>query len=115
MRMEWGSMVRDRFVVALVAIAMLVIGFAALAWTTSLDDYDRWGFRISCGSGLVADYDRAAIADQAEASASEDYVSNCHSAIWWRRGWGSALVFAGLGTGSVLLVRWQREAPAAAQ
>lgn len=106
--MKWVAVLRDRVVLGLVAVAMLVTGLFALYAPTALDDYDKWGFRIVCGSGLSADYEQAAIADEV-ATATGDHVDQCRSAIWWRRGWASTLVLIGASMSIALLVRQQRE------
>lgn len=106
--MKWVAVLRDRVVLALAAVAILVTGLFALYLPTALDDYDKWGFRITCGSALSADYDQAATAD-AHAAGVSDYADQCQSAIWWRRGWASTLVLIGAGLSIALLVRQQRE------
>jgi hypothetical protein len=93
----------DRFVFVIVASALIVAGALALYWPTTLDDYDRWGFAISCGSGLSTDYEQAAAADhdsssdqpQTRRAAGRSYVGKCHSAIRWRRAWATSLVIIG--------------------
>jgi hypothetical protein len=100
---KWVALLRDRVVLALVAVAILVTGLFALYLPTALDDYDKWGFRITCGSALSADYEQAATAD-AHAAGAGDYADQCQSAIWWRRGWASTLVLIGVGLSIALLV-----------
>lgn len=101
--MKWVAVLRDRVVIALVAVAILVTGLFALYLPTALDDYDKWGFRITCGSALSADYEQAATAD-AHAAGVGDYADQCQSAIWWRRGWASTLVLVGASLSIALLV-----------
>jgi hypothetical protein len=115
-------MLRDRFVLSLLAATVLLAGVAGLYWPTSLDHYDRWGFRIHCGSGVLADYGQATIADQAETSAAgpverpgDAYVDQCHSATWWRRAWAGPLVFGGVALSIALLLGFQRRTPATAK
>jgi hypothetical protein len=105
-----ASLLRDRFVLTLIALAVLVVGGFALFWSVSLDDFDRWGFRISCGTGLVADYGQAEIADQHRPSdaGADDYVAACRSAVWERRAWAVPVVLLGLGGSMALLVQRAR-------
>jgi hypothetical protein len=115
-----AQMLRDRTVLAVIAAAMLFVGVVALYWPTSLDHYDRWGFRVHCGSGFVADYGQATIADQADAAAKDPttaspYVEQCHAAIWWRRGWAYPLTIAGLALSVALLLGFRQRAPAEAE
>ncbi|MGA5465160.1 hypothetical protein [Mycobacterium sp. NPDC050041] len=109
---------RDRVTLALVAAAMIGVGFLGLYWSTSLDDFDQWGFRITCGSGFAADYSQAATAD-AEAAAAEtppaqtDYVGRCRSAIWLRRGWTASLMSIGVALSIALLLNSRERVDAA--
>ena len=105
--MRWATVLRDRVFIALVAAAILVTGLFALYLPTALDVYDKWGFRIVCGSALSADYEQAAIADR-ESTEPGDRVDQCTSAIWWRRGWGTTLVLIGAGMSIALLVEAAR-------
>ena len=105
--MRWSTVLRDRVFIALVAAAILVAGLFALYLPTALDAYDKWGFRIVCGSALSADYEQAAIADGESADAG-GRVDQCTSAIWWRRGWGATLVLVGGGLSIALLVEAAR-------
>ena len=78
-----------------------------------LDQFDRWGFRIHCGSGLSADYGQATIAEGAEAARpgahdGDGYVERCRSATWWRHAWACPLVFAGLALSIGLLLGFQQ-------
>jgi hypothetical protein len=86
------------------AVAMFGAGVFALYSPAALDDYDKWGFRIVCGSALSADYEQAAIADE-EVAEPGDRVDQCRSAIWWRRGWASTLVLVGAGLSIAMLTR----------
>jgi hypothetical protein len=36
-----------------------------LCWPTRLSAHDHWGYQISCGSGVIPDYEQAAAADDA--------------------------------------------------
>lgn len=99
---------RDRFVLALVAAALIAAGLLALNSPTTLDEFDRWGFRIVCGTGFTADYGQAEIADATETSS--DYVGQCGSAVTWRRTWAGGLVLLGAGLSLGLALRWQRNA-----
>jgi hypothetical protein len=100
------SILRDRFTVGLLATAAISVGVCALYWPVSLDSYDRWGARISCGSALDADYSQAATtggmglpveASVLDRAVSTDYVAQCRSATWWRRGWTVVTIAVGAG------------------
>ena len=105
--MKPAALLRDPLVSALIAGTLLVIGIFALSWPVELDEYDRWGFRIDCGTGFASSYDQAAIADQQAPSPPQSqsgYVDGCQSAVLWRRGWASAVLALGVGAGLVLLL-----------
>ncbi|WP_264013473.1 hypothetical protein [[Mycobacterium] manitobense] len=98
---------RDRVTLALIAAAMIGVGFLGLYWSTSLDDFDQWGFRITCGTGFAADYSQAGTADAAAAETRQtqpDYVGQCRSAIWIRRGWTASVMSIGLALSIALLL-----------
>lgn len=102
------ALLRDPLVSALIVGTLLVIGIFALYWPVELDEYDRWGFRIDCGTGFASSYDQAALADQQPPSSPQSqsgYVDGCKSAVLWRRGWASAVLALGVGAGVVLLLR----------
>jgi hypothetical protein len=93
--MKGVGVLRDRFVLGLTAMAVIGVGAVMLCWPVHLDAHDRWGFEISCGSGLSADDGQAAAADD-DAGAGSDYVDRCHSAVQHRRLWAAALVTLGV-------------------
>jgi hypothetical protein len=95
--MNGVGVLRDRFVRGLLAMAIVGVGAAMLCWPAHLDAHDRWGFQISCGSGLAADYGQAAAAGE---DAGVDYVDRCRSAVRQRQVWAAALVTLG-GAGAV--------------
>lgn len=110
--MNSAALLRDRFASALIVGALLVIGIFALSWPVELDDYDRWGFRIDCGTGFASSYDQAALTDQQPPpppQSQSGYVDGCQSAVLWRRGWASALLAIGVGAGLVLLLSRDRQ------
>jgi hypothetical protein len=95
--MKWVEVLRDRFTIGLIAAAVILVGVIALQWQVHLAAYDRWGFHIGCGTGLQADYDQAARADDAAGStARTDYTGQCRSAIVWRRAAAGTLVLLGV-------------------
>jgi hypothetical protein len=95
--MKWVEVLRDRFTIGLIAAAVILVGVIALQWQVHLAAYDRWGFHIGCGTGLQADYDQAARADDAAIStARNDYTGQCRSAIVWRRAAAGTLVLLGV-------------------
>jgi hypothetical protein len=96
--MKWFEVLRDRFAIGLIAAAVILVGLIALQWQVHLAAYDRWGFHIGCGTGLQADYDQAARADDDAASptARTDYTGQCRSAIAWRRAAAGTLVLPGV-------------------
>jgi hypothetical protein len=109
--MEGVAILRDRFARALIAGLVVVIGACALAWPVQLDDYDPWGFRIVCGTGLASSYDQASIADEQRRPAPQpqrEYVDACGSAIVWRRAWATSML--ALGGGVLLALLWSRRA-----
>ncbi len=105
--MRGPAILRDHVAIALVAGAIVAIGVLALFWSVQLDGYDRWGFRIGCGTGLASSYDQATLADQQPTGPHGGYVDACHSAVLWRRVWAVALV--GLGVGCLVFLVNDRE------
>ena len=102
------GLLRDRVVLFLMAMVIVGVGAVMLCWPALLDAYDRFGFQVSCGSGLVADYGQAAAArDDAEAEpappgehrrqgeTNTDYVDRCHSVVRQRRAWAATLATLG--------------------
>jgi len=85
---------RDRFVLGLLAMVVVGVGVVMLCWPVHLDAYDRWGFQISCGSGLATDDSQAAAAD-GEAGAHRDDVDRCHAAVRHRRVGATVLLILG--------------------
>ena len=97
--MNGVGVLRDRFVLGLMAMVVVGVGVVLLCWPVRLDAHDRWGFRISCGSGLGAD-DGQATAARDDAEDGRDYVNRCHSAVLEHRIWAATLVTLG-GAGAV--------------
>jgi hypothetical protein len=102
--MRPDALLRDRFGLSLLSSAAVLFAAIALFWPVRLDAWDQSGFRISCGDGAVADYAQATTADheirkQPHLPTSEqatDYVGDCQSATWWRRGWTVPLALLGV-------------------
>jgi hypothetical protein len=110
------EILRDRVTITLVAGALLAIGVLALFWSVQLDGYDRWGFRIGCGTGVASSYDQATLTDQQPPPPPQPqsgYVQGCQSAMLWRRAWAASLIVLGGGTViTLLLYRERRSADA---
>jgi hypothetical protein len=105
------AILRDRVAIALVAAAVVAVGVLALFWPVRLDGFDRWGFRVGCGTGLASSYDQATLADRQPGPAPQPeggYVDACRSAVLWRRAWAVALVGVGGGGLTVLLGNRER-------
>jgi hypothetical protein len=88
------GVLRDRFSLGLMAMVVVGVGAVMLCWPVRLDAHDRWGFQISCGSGLGSD-DGQATAARDDAEGARDYVDGCHSAVLQRRVWAATLVTLG--------------------
>ena len=74
----------------IVSAAVLVIGLFALRFSVFLDDYDKWGWQINCGTGYVSELTQATAA-----TGPKDYVDECESAVMLRRMWTIPLVVLG--------------------
>ncbi|KUH83467.1 MULTISPECIES: hypothetical protein [unclassified Mycobacterium] len=118
--MKIAAILRDRVTIALAAAAMIGAGFFALYWPTSLNEYDPWGVRIQCGSGLAADFDQATIAEDVgtansvaanlvAAPPNPSYVDRCRTALWQRRAWAAALLSVGVVVAIALLLARHRQ------
>jgi hypothetical protein len=115
--MRPDAVLRDRFGLTLLSSTVVFFAVIALCWPVRLDVWDQSGFQISCGDGAVADYAQAASADHDARKPphgptpehATDYVGDCQSAIWWRRGWTVPLAFFGVvGLLTALLDRGRR-------
>lgn len=113
--MSSDKLLRNRFGLALVSSAVLALAAIALLWPIALDHWDQYGFRIACGNGASTEYTQAAAADQENRNAVQgqateratDYVGDCRSATWWRRGWTAPLAILGI-VGLVIPLRDHR-------
>jgi hypothetical protein len=102
--MRPDALLRDRFGLSLLSSAAVFFAVIALFWSVRLDVWDQSGFQISCGDGAVADYAQAASADRETRKPphgltperATDYVGECQSATWWRRGWTVPLALLGV-------------------
>lgn len=105
-------LLRDRFVIGLLATAAIALGIFALLYPVRLDAHDRWGAQIVCGTGIVSDHAQAettggvGFPDGAlvlDPTVHTDYVARCDAATWWRRGWAVTLIVPGAVVSAVLL------------
>jgi H+/Cl- antiporter ClcA len=97
-------MSRQRRAILAVGVVLLVCGLFALRFPVFLDEFDRWGFQIRCGSAVAE-------------SAGFDVVDRCHAAVAVRRAWAIPMAAVGVLLLSALLLRPQRgrQAKAGAQ
>ncbi|MCV7013380.1 hypothetical protein [Mycolicibacterium madagascariense] len=105
------KLLRDPVTIALVAGGLVVFGILAMNWPVQLGDYDRWGFRIGCGTGFASSYDQATLADQQPPTPPQPqggYADRCESAVVWRRTWASTVIVLGGGALVLLLGRDRR-------
>jgi hypothetical protein len=109
------TLLRDRFIAALVAAALILGGVLAFFYPIHLSDYDPWGMRVPCGTAVVPDSDQAVAADMytankppgAAAFAPTHYAAQCNQAVWIRRGWSVPLMLAGAALGVLAVAaRW---------
>jgi hypothetical protein len=102
--MRPDALLRDRFGLTLLSSAAVFFAAIALFWPVRIDAWDQSGFQITCGDGSVADYAQATTADhetrnpmhRTTTEHATDYVGDCQSAIWWRRGWTVPLALLGV-------------------
>ena len=106
--MRLASILRDRVTIALVAVGLVVFGILAMNWSVQLDDYDRWGFRIGCGTGFTTSYDQATLADQQPPlppQPQSGYTDRCQTAVVWRRVWATSVIVLGGAMLALLVAR----------
>ncbi|WP_156622902.1 hypothetical protein [Mycobacterium sp. 1164966.3] len=72
-------------------LLLLMTGLFALWMPVFLGDFDQWGFRINCGTGLRSAFSQAQIAD----SSGTHFVDRCGTAIAVRRAWTIPLAVSG--------------------
>ncbi len=83
------------------AFALLAIGLLALRFPVFLDDFDRWGVQIKCGSGFGAEPIQASVADEFNAQHPElatsttRYTERCEQSLTVRRSWAIATAAIG--------------------
>ena len=94
--MRWLGALRDRFSRCVISAGLLVAAVIVLLWPVHLSAYDRWGFQISCGTGLAANDEQAAHTDS-DAQPPSTRIGQCHSAIAWGRAQAGALALLGGG------------------
>lgn len=85
------NMSTRRLLILAAGLVLLMTGLFALWIPVFLGDFDQWGFRINCGSGLSSAFSQAEIAD----SAGTHFVDRCGTAIAVRRAWTIPLAAAG--------------------
>jgi hypothetical protein len=109
------TLVRDRFVVGVVAGVIALIGVVGFYYPIQLRDYDPWGMQIPCGTALAPDADQAVEADMYSANpppratplSPTQYAAQCNRAVWIRRSWSVPLTLAGVVVVAVLAMgRW---------
>ena len=92
-----GQELTTRRLLAMIAAALvLVIGVLGMWQSVYLSDFDRYGIKIRCGTGFVADFTQAEIADDGGGQHSKQ----CDSALLVRRAW--AIPVSVLGVGSLV-------------
>ncbi|WP_454788237.1 hypothetical protein [Mycolicibacterium lutetiense] len=74
--------------IGIAGVVMLLIGLYLMSTPVYLDDFDRFGVQIPCGSGYATHL------VQAEA-AGQEYVDKCGSAVMTRRLWTIPVVALG--------------------
>ena len=90
-----------RLLIWVAAFALLTIGLLALQFPVFLDDFDRWGIQIKCGSGFSAAPIQASVADEFNtqnpdmATSTASYTQLCQQALTVRRIW--AIITAVIG------------------
>lgn len=90
--------------------ALVAIGLVALNFPVFLDEYDRWGMQINCGTGYSANLDQAQIAIQA--SPPSDFVDQCQSALAMRRAWAIPIAVTGwIVLCGIAVALWRHAAP----
>jgi hypothetical protein len=92
-----GQELTTRRLLAMIAAGLvLVIGVLGMWQSVYLSDFDRYGIKIRCGTGFVADFTHAEIAD----GGVGEHSKQCDTALLVRRAW--AIPAAVLGAGSLV-------------
>jgi hypothetical protein len=99
-RSALANMSTRRLLVLAAGLFLLTSGLFALWMPVFLGDFDQWGFRIKCGSGLSSALSQAEIAD----STGAHFVDRCGTAIAVRRAWTIPLAVTGTLFLSALLI-----------
>jgi len=89
-----------RLLILSAGVLLLVTGLFTLWMPVFLGDFDQWGFRINCGTGLRSALSQAEIAD----STGTHFADRCGTAIAVRRAWTIPLAMAGALLLSALLI-----------
>jgi hypothetical protein len=90
-RSPLANMSTRRLEILAAGLLLLMTGLFALWLPVRLGDFDQWGFRINCGSGLHGAFSQAEVAD----STGTHFVDRCGTAIAERRAWTIPLAVAG--------------------
>jgi hypothetical protein len=90
-RSALANMSTRRLLILVAGLLLLTSGLFALWMPVFLGDFDQWGFRIKCGSGLSSALSQAEIAD----STGAHFVDRCGTAIAVRRAWTIPLAVTG--------------------
>lgn len=95
MRPALAAALRNRVAIGAIAAFAIATGLW-LYWPVRLDVFDPWGFRITCGSGFLPNFDRAS------APLGGDDITACRNAVWSRRAWAAVPLGIGVGCLAVL-------------
>jgi hypothetical protein len=94
-----GQELTTRRLLAMIAAGLvLLVGVLGMWQSVYLSDFDRYGVKIRCGTGFVADLSQAEIADGGVGPHSDQ----CDTALLVRRAW--AIPVAVLGAGSLVML-----------
>jgi hypothetical protein len=90
-RSPLANMSTRRLRILAAGLLLLMTGLFALWLPVRLGDFDQWGFRIHCGTGLHGAFSQAEVAD----STGTHFVDRCGTAIAVRRAWTIPLAVTG--------------------
>ncbi len=88
-----GELTTRRLLAMIAAGLVLVIGVLGLWQSVYLSDFDRYGVKIRCGTGFIADFSQAEIADGGVGRHSDQ----CDTALMIRRAWAIPVTVLGAG------------------
>jgi hypothetical protein len=94
-----------RLLAMVAAGAVVIFGLLGMWQPVYIDDYDRYGFQIDCGTGLIGDDAGVQLAEESEV---EERSDECGTALLLRRTWSITAIIGGIAVVVALALRGSR-------